>query len=90
MQTKNLGYTRENIIDFGIPLGADSTDLSTADAFASELEKIPGVTSVGAIILILQEIMEQLADFIGPERIQQRISHLPILKWVRDFCIRLN
>jgi len=43
IHTKNLGYSRDNVIDFAIPLEMDSTKLVTAASFVDELKNIPGV-----------------------------------------------
>jgi putative ABC transport system permease protein len=48
IQTRNLGYNRDNVIDFSIPLSGDSVSLATASSFVSELRNIPGVVSVGS------------------------------------------
>jgi putative ABC transport system permease protein len=43
IQSKNLGYSRDNIIHFEIPFDIDSAKLSHASAFVNELKNIPGV-----------------------------------------------
>ncbi len=48
IQSKNLGYNRDNIIDFTIPLAMDSVSLSNAVSFVNELRNIPGVVSAGS------------------------------------------
>lgn len=49
IQSKDLGYSREHIIDFSIPMGdPDSASLSKASAFINELKSIPGVVSVAS------------------------------------------
>jgi putative ABC transport system permease protein len=48
IQTKNLGYNRDNIIDFTIPLENDSVSLTSAASFINDLKNIPGVVSAGS------------------------------------------
>ncbi len=49
IQSKDLGYSRDHIIDFSIPMGdPDSASLSKASAFINELKSIPGVVSVAS------------------------------------------
>ncbi len=48
IQTKNLGYNRDNIIDFTIPLENDSTSLVSAGSFVNDLKNIPGVIAAGS------------------------------------------
>ena len=48
IQTKNLGYNRENIIDFTIPLENDSASLGSAISFVNDMKNIPGVVSAGS------------------------------------------
>ena len=48
IQSKNLGYSRNNIIRFEIPLEDDSTKLVAAVSFVNEIKNIPGVVSAGS------------------------------------------
>jgi putative ABC transport system permease protein len=48
IQSKNLGYNRDNVIDFSIPLGIDSISEGHAVSFVNELRNIPGVVSAGS------------------------------------------
>jgi putative ABC transport system permease protein len=48
IQSKNLGYNRENIVRFEIPMGADSIGLRSASAFINELKSITGVLNVSS------------------------------------------
>ena len=48
IQSKNLGYDRDNVIDFTIPLAMDSASLNKAISFVNELRNIPGVVSAGS------------------------------------------
>jgi len=48
IQSKNLGYNRDNVIDFSIPLAMDSTSISNAVSFINEVRNIPGVVSAGS------------------------------------------
>ncbi|HSZ34615.1 MAG TPA: ABC transporter permease, partial [Puia sp.] len=48
IQTKNLGYNRDNVIDFSYPLENDSVSISSAITFVNTLKNIPGVVNVGS------------------------------------------
>ncbi|HEY4937102.1 MAG TPA: ABC transporter permease [Puia sp.] len=48
IQTKNLGYNRDNIIDFTIPLENDSVSLTSSTSFINDLKNIPGVVNAGS------------------------------------------
>jgi putative ABC transport system permease protein len=48
IQSRDLGYNRENIIHFGIPVEMDSAKRAASWAFGQELSTIPGVVSVGS------------------------------------------
>ncbi|MFC5410992.1 permease prefix domain 2-containing transporter [Larkinella bovis] len=48
IQTKNLGYNRDNIIHFEIPLDMDSVKLKSAEAFLGEIKAIPGVLNASS------------------------------------------
>jgi putative ABC transport system permease protein len=48
IQSKNLGYSRDNIIHFEIPLENDSAKLSAAFTFINELNRIPGVVNASS------------------------------------------
>jgi putative ABC transport system permease protein len=48
IQSKNLGYSRDNVIDFAIPLEMDSAKLVAAASFVNELKNIPGVINAGS------------------------------------------
>jgi putative ABC transport system permease protein len=48
IQSKNLGYNRDNVIDFTIPLANDSVSVSNAVSFVNEIRNIPGVVSAGS------------------------------------------
>lgn len=48
IQSKNLGYKRDNIIDFTIPLATDSAGLNNDIAFVNEIRNIPGVVNAGS------------------------------------------
>jgi len=48
IQSKNLGYSRDNIIHFEIPLENDSAKLSAAYTFINELNTIPGVVNASS------------------------------------------
>ena len=48
IQSKNLGYNRDHVIHFELPLEMDSASLSAGATFIEELNKLPGVTSAGS------------------------------------------
>ena len=48
IQSKDLGYQRENLIHFEIPLENDSAKIVAAVSFVKELSNIPGVASAGS------------------------------------------
>jgi len=48
IQSKNLGYSRDNIIHFEIPLEMDSAKLNAAATFINELNTIPGVMNASS------------------------------------------
>jgi ABC-type antimicrobial peptide transport system permease subunit len=48
IQSKNLGYNRDNIIHFEIPLENDSLKLNAAATFINELNNIPGVINASS------------------------------------------
>jgi putative ABC transport system permease protein len=48
IQSKNLGYSRDNVIHFEIPLEMDSAKLSAAATFVNQLNSIPGVVNASS------------------------------------------
>jgi ABC-type antimicrobial peptide transport system permease subunit len=48
IHTKNLGYSRDNIIHFEIPLETDPDELQVAATFLDELGNIPGVINASS------------------------------------------
>ena len=48
IQSRNLGYSRDNIIHFEIPLEMDQDKLQKAATFLDELKKIPGVINASS------------------------------------------
>ncbi|HET6254499.1 MAG TPA: FtsX-like permease family protein [Puia sp.] len=48
IQSRDLGYDREHVIDFNIPIKQDSAYIIHAASFISELNNIPGVVSAGS------------------------------------------
>jgi putative ABC transport system permease protein len=48
IQSKNLGYSRDNIIHFEIPLEMDSAKLVAAASFLQELKQLPGVAGAAS------------------------------------------
>jgi putative ABC transport system permease protein len=50
IQSRDLGYNRDHIIDINIPMKLDSTYFVHAASFVSELNNIPGVVSAGSTL----------------------------------------
>ncbi|WP_221394009.1 ABC transporter permease [Dyadobacter sp. NIV53] len=48
IQSKNLGYNRENIIHFEIPMQMDSVSLKSSEAFLNEVKNLPGVVNASS------------------------------------------
>jgi len=48
IQSKNLGYNRDHVIHFEIPLEMDSAKLSAAAVFVNELNTLPGVANASS------------------------------------------
>ena len=48
IQAKNLGYNRDHVIHFEIPLEMDSAKLSAAAVFVNELNGLPGVANASS------------------------------------------
>ncbi len=48
IQSRDLGYNREHVIDFNIPGSMDSAYMVHAASFVSELNNIPGVANAGS------------------------------------------
>ena len=48
IQSRNLGYNREHIIHFNIPIAADSLRRSAAATFVKDLSNIPGVVNASS------------------------------------------
>lgn len=48
IQSKNLGYNRDNVIHFEIPFTMDSVRLKTAATFLDEVKNIPGVINASS------------------------------------------
>jgi putative ABC transport system permease protein len=48
IQSRDLGYNRDHVIDFNIPIRMDSAYLVHAASFVKELNNIPGVVSAGS------------------------------------------
>jgi predicted permease len=48
IQSKNLGYNRDHLIHFELPLEMDSAKLSAAVSFINEIKAVPGVVSAGS------------------------------------------
>lgn len=66
IQTKNLGYNRDNIIHFEIPLEMDSVKLKAAGTFLSEVRDIPGVKNASSYYHNLTGSHGAISDFDWP------------------------
>jgi putative ABC transport system permease protein len=66
IQTKNLGYSRENIIHFEIPFGMDSVSLKSSEAFLNEVKNLPGVASASSYYHTLTGAHGAISGFEWP------------------------
>jgi putative ABC transport system permease protein len=66
IQHKNLGYDRQNIARFEIPVGFDSAGLASASAFINELKSIPGILNVSSYYHNLTGGHGSIGDFSWP------------------------
>lgn len=66
IQHKNLGYNRDHIIHFEIPLDMDSVNLQAAESFFSELKNTPGVVSASSYFHNLTGDHGAISDFQWP------------------------
>ena len=66
IQSRDLGYSRDNVIDFAIPLDEDSASLSNAISFVHELKGIPGVLSASSYYHNLTGDHGSIGDFQWP------------------------
>jgi putative ABC transport system permease protein len=48
IQSRNLGYNRDNIIHFEIPMEMDSAKMNTAATFITQLKTLPGVVNASS------------------------------------------
>lgn len=68
IQAKNLGYSRDNIIHFEIPMSMDSASLKRSEAFVNQLKELPGVTNVSSYYHDLTGSHGAISDFQWPEK----------------------
>jgi putative ABC transport system permease protein len=66
IQSKNLGYNRDNIVHFEIPLEADSASFAAAGSFVNQLRNIPGVVSAASYGHNLLGEHGSISDFNWP------------------------
>jgi putative ABC transport system permease protein len=66
IQSKNLGYKRDNIIHFDLPIGFDSAELASAASFLNELKNLPGVLNVSSYYHNLTGGHGNISDFDWP------------------------
>jgi putative ABC transport system permease protein len=69
IQNKNLGYNRNNIVRFEIPMGSDSAGLGSASAFINGLTSITGVLSVSSYYHNLTGGHGSIGDFTWPGKL---------------------
>jgi putative ABC transport system permease protein len=68
IQSKSLGYSRDNIIHFEIPMETDSVSLVASEAFLSELKNVPGVVSAASYGHNLTGVHGSISGFEWPGR----------------------
>ena len=66
IQSKNLGYDRENIIHFEIPLEQDSAKIVAAARFVDEVKNMPGVINSSSYYHNLTGDHGAISDFDWP------------------------
>ncbi|MBE9462279.1 ABC transporter permease [Dyadobacter subterraneus] len=66
IQTRDLGYNRDNIIHFEIPLEMDSVKLKAAESFLGEIKNIPGVINASSYYHNLTGAHGSISDFDWP------------------------
>jgi putative ABC transport system permease protein len=66
IQSKNLGYNKDHIIHFEIPLQMDSTSLNNAAAFVQRLNDMAGVVRAGSYYHNLTGDHGSISDFTWP------------------------
>ena len=72
IQSKNLGYNRDNTIHFEIPLEMDLSKMDGAVSFVNELNNIPGVISAGSYSHNLNGEHGSIGDFQWPGKDPQK------------------
>jgi hypothetical protein len=85
IQSKNLGYSRDHIIHFDIPLENDSAQFAAASAFVQSLNNISGVVSASSYYHNLTGDHGMIAGFEWPEKHPGWILNFPTLKSVTIF-----
>ncbi|MCE6992423.1 ABC transporter permease [Dyadobacter sp. CY323] len=68
IQSKNLGYNRDNIIHFEIPMETDLVSLKSSEAFLNELKNVPGVVSAASYGHNLTGVHGSISGFEWPGR----------------------
>jgi putative ABC transport system permease protein len=68
IQNRNLGYSRENIIHFEIPMQDDSVSLKSAESFLNEVKSLPGVVSASSYYHNLTGEHGSISGFEWPGR----------------------
>jgi putative ABC transport system permease protein len=72
IQSKNLGYNRDNVINFTIPLERDSASMALSASFINELKNVPGVVSAGSYYHNLNGEHGSISDFQWPGKDPQQ------------------
>ena len=66
IQFRNPGYSRDNVIDFAIPLEMDPAKIAATTSFVNELKNISGVIQVGSYYHNLNGDHGAISDFQWP------------------------
>ncbi|RYE56077.1 MAG: ABC transporter permease [Sphingobacteriales bacterium] len=66
IQSKNLGYNRDNVVHFEIPFEMDSSSLSASAGFMNGLKNIPGVVNISSYYHNLTGAHGNISDFHWP------------------------
>jgi ABC-type antimicrobial peptide transport system permease subunit len=66
IHSKNLGYDRDHVIHFTIPLEMDSVQISSAIAFLNEVRNVPGVVAASSYYHNLTGDHGSISDFHWP------------------------
>jgi ABC-type antimicrobial peptide transport system permease subunit len=85
IQSKNLGYKRDNIIHFDLPIGSDSAGLASASSFINELKRIPGATNVSSFYHNLTGTHGNIGGLNWPGKTPDKVIEFVNLEVGADF-----